>query len=328
MRPARLVSIVMIGLLPVLVGAWGPVYDPLRIDPGRSIRRLDLDVTDGRRRRTIPVRVYLPDQSDPAPVVLFSHGLGGTRYGSAYLGERWARRGYVVVYVQHPGSDDSVWKGAPLLRRNAAMRKAASAENFRLRVEDIPAVLNELVRWNAKDRHPLRDRLDPTRVGMSGHSFGAVTTQAVSGQAFGALGARFTDRRIKAAIAFSPSSPRAGSVSQAFAAVAIPWMLMTGTRDTSPIGDVTVESRLAVFPALPRGDKYELVLHDAEHSAFTDRALFGDRVPRNPNHHRAILALSTAFWDAYLRDDTDAKRWLKSEAVRAVLEPKDRWQAK
>ena len=43
---------------------------------------------------------------------------------------------------------------------------------------------------------------------MSGHSFGAVTTEAVSGEALPAGGQRFTDARITAAIAFSPSSPK------------------------------------------------------------------------------------------------------------------------
>ena len=56
----------------------------------------------------------------------------------------------------------------------------------------------------------------------------------------------------------------------------IPWLLMTGTKDVAPIGEADLESRLAVFPALPPGGKYELVLDDAEHSAFTDRALPGD----------------------------------------------------
>lgn len=72
-------------------------------------------------------------------------------------------------------------------------------------------------------------------------------------------------------------------------------MLMTGTKDTSLIVDADVKSRLAVFTALPPGGKYELVLFGAEHSAFTDRALPGDTEPRNPKHHRVILALSTAF---------------------------------
>jgi hypothetical protein len=77
-----------------------------------------------------------------------------------------------------------------------------------------------------------------------------------------------------------------------------------------------------------QGSAYELVLHDAEHSAFTDRALPGDSGPRNPNHHRAILALSTAFWDAYLKADPAARAWLDGVGPRTVLESNDRWQTK
>jgi hypothetical protein len=79
---------------------------------------------------------------------------------------------------------------------------------------------------------------------------------------------------------------------------------------------------------LPPGGKYELVLYDAEHSAFTDRSLPGDSEKRNPNNHRAILALSTAFWDAYLRGNTAAKDWLDGNGPRSVLQKQDRWQAK
>jgi len=108
--------------------------------------------------------------------------------------------------------------------------------------------------------------------------------------------------------------------------VKIPWMLMTGTEDISPIGDIDVESRLAVYPALPEGRKYELVLDGAKHSAFSDNPLPGDGGKRNPNHHRAILALSTAFWDAYLKNDPAAKAWLDGNGPATVLEEKDRWQ--
>ena len=162
---------------------------------------------------------------------------------------------------------------------------------------------------------------------MSGHSFGAVTTQAVSGQRFPLIGTRYTDARIRAAIVFSPSAPRGGDAATAFGSVKIPWMLMTGTKDVAPIGDADVASRLSVYPHLPSEiDKYELVLYNAEHSAFTDRALPGDSEKRNPNHHRAILALSTAFWDAHLRADPDARAWLHGSGPRSVLEPEDRWQ--
>ncbi len=104
-------------------------------------------------------------------------------------------------------------------------------------------------------------------------------------------------------------------------------MLMTGTKDLSPIGGADLASRTGVYPHLPASiSKYELVLKDAEHSAFTDRGLPGDHEARNPNHHRAILALSTAFWDTHLRGDERARAWLHGDPARGRLEPDDRWQ--
>lgn len=303
-------------------------YDPLAVPGSQPAGTLALTVHDAARRRDIPVLVYLPPGNSPAPVALFSHGLGGSREGSAFLGKHWAARGYAGVFLQHPGSDDSVWRGRPARERLEAMRAEASAENFLLRVKDVPAVLDQLEEWNGAAGHALAGRLDVKRVGMSGHSFGAVTTQAVSGQS-GARGmGSFTDARIKAAVIFSPSSPRRGDPKQAFGGVKIPWMLMTGTNDVAVIGDADMASRLAVFPALPPGGKYELVLDGAEHSVFTERALPGESGKRNPNHHRAILALSTAFWDAYLRGDAAAREWLDGDGPWSILEKKDRWQKK
>jgi predicted dienelactone hydrolase len=301
-------------------------YDPLAVNKTFTPTHLDATVRDAARQRDLPVRVYLPTNTTPQPVVLFSHGLGGNRAGSAFLGDHWAARGYVAVFLQHPGSDDSVWKDTPRKDRMMAMKKAASLDNFFLRVQDVPAVLNQLQSWNAEKTNALAGRLDLKKVGMSGHSFGAVTTQAVSGQNFPMEGRKFTDERIKAAVVFSPSSPKSGSTEQAFGAVKIPWLLMTGTKDLSPIGNADMKSRLGVYPALRGAPKYELVLNNAEHSVFTDRALPNDHAPRNPNHHRVILALSTAFWDAKLRGDAAALAWLNGPAPRALMEADDRWQ--
>lgn len=306
-------------------------YDPLQ-KLVESVDTIELIVIDQGRNREIPVKVYRPRQTgaastSPAPVVLFSHGLGGSREGSPFLGEHWAARGYVAVFLQHPGSDVDVWRGKPLAERRGAMQQAAGLENFRLRTEDVRVVLDQLTSWNTQINHALAKSLQMEAVGMAGHSFGAVTTQAVSGQSF-RQGKLFTDDRIKAAIAMSPSTPKRGNAEDAFSKVSIPWLLMTGTHDTSPIGDQDVASRLGVFPALPKGQKFELVLDQAEHSVFTDRKLPGESRPRNPNHHKAIVAISTAFWDMALKSDREAQAWLEGEGARGVLEPKDSWQFK
>ncbi len=306
-------------------------YDPLKLPEAALAAPLDFTVHDTKRERDLPIRLYLPAASKAAPVVLFSHGLGGSCQNNPYLGKHWWARGYAVVFVQHPGSDESVWKGQGPARIPMAMKQAASVQNFILRSADIPAVLDQLTRWNADEAHALHGKVDLTRVGMSGHSFGAVTTQAVSGQTM-PIGKSLNDPRIKAAVMMSPSVPAAGNAERAFGSVTMPWLLMTGTKDVARIGAMTIggdlDSRLGVYPALPPGDKYELVLKDAEHGAFGERALPGEGRQQNPNHHRVILALSTAFWDAFLKSDEEAKSWLNGEGARSVLDKDDRWQHK
>ncbi len=318
---------ILILLMACSFSAQAAPYDPLLVDQNFKPKTLELTVHDNARSREIPIRVYLPERTTTSPVALFSHGLGGSRQGNAFLGEHWAARGYVAVFVQHPGSDTSVWQDKPKEERLDAMRGAISLENFKARVEDIHAVLDALSSWNKDKAQPLFGKLDLDAIGMSGHSFGAVTTEAVSGEHFPLTGTRFTDPRIKAAIAFSPSAPRHGDAGSAFGDVKIPWLLMTGTKDVVPaLGRTDLQSRMAVYPALHGAPKYQVVLNKAEHSAFTDRALPGDHEPRNSNHHRVMLALTTAFWDAYLRHDPAATEWLNGAGPRSILEKDDDWQ--
>jgi hypothetical protein len=130
-------------------------YDPLRkanaFDPALE----DLEIRDDSRRREIPIRIYLPQTKQAAPVILFSHGLGGSRRACGYLGEHWSARGYVVVFLQHPGSDESVWKDLPVRQRPAALKNAPSFQSTLARFKDVPAVLDQPVKWNEETDHPL-----------------------------------------------------------------------------------------------------------------------------------------------------------------------------
>ncbi len=156
-----------------LVTVAQAAYDPLQVSATEKIEQFTFTVTDKARQRDIPIRVYLPTAKTPAAVVLFSHGLGGSRDNNPYLGNHWAKRGYVVVFMQHPGSDEGVWKNAAPLQRMTEMRKAASAENFALRVKDVPAVIDQLTVWNKEQGQQLHQRMNLEKIGMSGHSFGA-----------------------------------------------------------------------------------------------------------------------------------------------------------
>jgi predicted dienelactone hydrolase len=304
----------------------GTSYDPMRV-PDIAVRTVDQTWRDSDRRRDVPVRIYLPAESDHRPVLFFSHGLGGSRENNRYLGEHLARRGFVVIFLQHPGSDEGVWKDVPMRQRMRAMQSAASTANLRLRVDDVHFAIDELVRRSTSDG-TLKGRVKLSQVGMFGHSFGAATTQAVSGQSFPLVGTSWTDARIRASVMYSPNAARDGrGRSSEFESVKVPWLLMTGTLDDSPIGRSDAADRLKVFPGLPKGNKYECVLNEATHMAFGERELTQGS-PRNANHHRVILALTTAFFEAHVSNSSDALKWLQGSGPRSVMEPKDTWRKK
>lgn len=297
-------------------------YDPLKVAE-LAVESKAFEVKDTARGRTIPVRVYLPADKKPVPVVLFSHGLGGSRDNNPYLGEHWAKRGYVVVFMQHIGSDESVWKDAAALERMTAMRQAASAKNYIDRTKDVPAVLDALAKWNVEKGHPLSGRMNLETVGMSGHSFGAQTTQVMAGQSAGRISLR--DSRVDAAVMMSPSPPARGDAAAAFGTVKIPCLLMTGTLDDSPIGNTTPVDRLKVFPHLKEAPAWQVVFDKATHMDFGQRALKGGPI-KATRYHRAILALTTAFWDAELKGRPEALKWLNDGGAKKSLLPEDRWE--
>jgi len=299
-------------------------YDPLEVEDTK-IESKTFDMNYPKADRVLPVRIYLPKSESPAPVILFSHGLGGSRDNNPNLGNHWAARGYVVVFVQHPGSDERVWKEVPLGQRMNALGKAASTENFTRRGEDIPVVIDYLTKWNVDKDHPLHGRLDLKHIGMSGHSFGANTTQAIAGQKL--TGGRFSFRepRISAAVMMSPNIPVRGDPAEAFATITIPCLLMTGTLDDSPISNTKAADRKKVFSNLTAAPAWQVVFDKATHMSFGDRDLKGESENGN-RYHKPILALTTAFWDAELKGESAAKAWLKGPGAKSALTSEDQWE--
>ena len=298
--------------------------------PKSPVSTLLLDPVDASRSRTVPVKVYLPAGEAPTPVVLFSHGLGGSREGNPYLGNHWASEGYVAIFLQHPGSDRSVWEDASPRGRLTALKSAANLEATRNRLDDVPFVIDQLETWNAEADHPLEGRLDLESIGLAGHSYGAVTTLGLTDRTFG--GQRtLHEKRIDAFLPMSPQPGKVGSPGDFFGSVSVPVLCMTGTEDGSPI-DPTLSpaDRRKVYAAFPSGDKYQLVFDGAHHFAFGGSGNATKQRARNPNHHPAIQAISTKFWDAYLKRDPAARAWLQSEAPREAcsLAEGDVWEWK
>ena len=91
---------------PVLTALVNPVTTSA-VDYGRagafSVSTHYETWTDAARGRDIKVKLYAPDNPTPPPVVIFSHGLGGSVEAASYLGERLASWGILSVHIQHPG---------------------------------------------------------------------------------------------------------------------------------------------------------------------------------------------------------------------------------
>ncbi len=108
------------------------------------------------------------DDADPMagrfPLLLLSHGTGGSAQIMAWLGRSLAERGYVVAAVNHPG--------------NNALEEY-TAEGFLFwweRARDLTETLDGLLR-----DPDLRRIIDPQRVGAVGFSLGGYTTLAIAG---------------------------------------------------------------------------------------------------------------------------------------------------
>lgn len=292
---------------------------------------IDLRWTDPVRQRELPLRLRLPDAPGPRPAILFSHGLGGSVDGGRAWGEHWASHGFIVIHLQHPGSDETVWKGAAQPRR--AIRAAAGVEQFAERVRDVKFVLDEVARRHA-DGDALAARIALDRIGMSGHSFGAITTQAIAGQDFGARSRGFgiADPRPRAFIAFSPSARSEHAVTQ-FATIERPFLCVTGTED-GEVGlglGVPPSQRLLPFAGMPPGNKYLLNLDGADHMLFNGgsrRRANGADPARDALHVRVTKATTTAFWFATLADDRGAGVWLASAAAYVAAAGAGEWRAK
>lgn len=286
--------------------------------------------TDAARGRDVPVTVYLPARtSSPAPVIIFSHGLGGTRDGYAYLGRHWASNGFVSVHLQHAGSDAEILRGAK--RPVESFREAVlNPKNTVNRAKDVSFALDQLGLLN-QSTGSFRGRLDLKHVGVAGHSFGAQSTLAISGMTFPLPTWNFTDKRFTAAVALSAPVPKTDTQKR-FDEIKIPVMHMTGTADDSPVGDTMAKERRVPFDLIKGVPQILVTLNGGDHMVFSRMVGFAGEVERDAIHHDLIRQGTTAFWNATLRSDTNAVAWLtggayvKLAGTNAVVELKD-WKA-
>ena len=274
----------------------------------------EFEWVDAKRNRAVPVRLYMPlALPGPAgggtaggtahPLVVFSHGIGGSRRGYSYLGRHWASQGYASLHLQHVGSDRNLWVGNPLALAGRLQAAAQDGEATD-RVRDLSFALDQLLAG------PLAAQIDASRIVAAGHSYGANTTLLAAGAQVqrGGQALALRDARIKAAIVISaPPFYGEGSPERVLGSISVPSLHITATEDVirvpgyySPAAD-----RVAVYEATGGSAKTLAVFEGGSHSIFTDRAGSGGAL-LNPLVKEATQALSTAFLGSVFNGDSRA----------------------
>lgn len=268
----------------------------------------DLDWFDTARARLVPVRLYLPKAAsaeNPVPLVVFSHGIGGSREGYSYLGRHWASQGLASLHLQHVGSDRSLWSGNPF-GLTGRLQDAAQAREAESRVRDLQFALDRMLGGE------LAARIDPGRIAAAGHSYGANTTLLAIGARVERDGEElsFRDPRVKAAIVISaPPFYSQVSLARILGGVMVPSLHITSTDDVIRVPGFysAAADRVAVFEAIGGSPKTLAVFTGGSHNIFSDRAASGG-VALNPQVKLATQALSLAFLRSRFDGTDDALR--------------------
>lgn len=255
--------------------------------------------------------------SDAFPLVLFSHGNDGIRIQSFFFAAHLASHGFIVATPDHHGNT--------FVDTRLGIVDLSSAIN---RPQDMTFLIDEFLAFNTASGHFFEGAIDPSKIGLSGHSFGGYTTFAVAGGSF-ALGT-FTDTRVKAIF---PQAPSAFAFSDSFfSTITIPTLIVGGSIDeTTPFAP----DQQRPFDNLPAGATVVglALLVGGGHFTFSDFC----EVPRDillflggfeeacePRHlpwrhaHDIVNFLSLNFFDGTLNGDADALARLAPENLATI----------
>lgn len=290
--------------------------------------------SEGGKGRNILIKVHTPSSGGPYPVVLISHGAGGnwdTHYAQA---NHLASHGYVVMCLEHVGSNTERMKSGIHLFHN--LKEMIHYANEVLgRPKDMSFALDQATEWNRM--HPkLKGRFDLSKVGAMGHSFGAFTVMAISGMKPAldwiepsvspgkGLGPDVFDNRLKCGIALSPQAPGDPFfLKESYSSLRIPLLGISGTNDKQQNGDPPF-ARYDSFKLWPemQGRNHFLWLANASHLDFTDStggAEHGRESSNRADVQTLVRAATLFFFNGCLKLDNSSEKILTTEGLKPYL---------
>ncbi len=234
----------------VVDALYGAATGPHPVATVRDIR------WQAMKQRPLELNLYYPDDDGEFPLLLFSHGNWSDRNSYDRVIQHWVSHGYVVIAPDHLDCC-SMAKGIfySLLRGNLGLIQA--------RTRDLAYLLDALPELEQQVTD-LAGRVDSTRIGIAGHSFGAFTAQQFggaaaldpdSGEYHGAI-----DERVDAVLALNPPGPMFDEITRdSWLTLATPTLVSTGTWDVQPRFWPDWRMHLMSWETAMPGDKYALV---------------------------------------------------------------------
>ncbi len=308
-KPNWIRAVAVIGTLLCSWTAWGqytPSAGPYQV---LTVDRIVLH--DATRNKDLLLKVYYPDARGPFPVIVFSHGALASKDCYSALGQYWASFGYVSIHPSHADSiADSGFRGT--------LRDAISdPQAWQNRPKDISFIIDSLARDREACSAVKRQTRSSPHIGVGGHSFGAYTAELIGGVNILLPGKEepqsFADKRVTAILLMSPQGEgRMGLTAHSWDNLHLPMLLMYGSRDFGPWGEAPAW-RSEAFRKSPSGNKYEVELDGGTHMGFAGPSRRGGV---QEGVFQCAKLESLAFWDAYLKQNPEAKNYLKSDGLK------------
>lgn len=295
------------------------------------------------------VDFYLPENSSqPAPLVLYSHGFGAKRFNNEYVARHLASHGIAVATPEHIGSNLD-YRQAFLAGQ---LSDVISPIEFISRASDITYLLDELERLVATDAD-WKARLDLQRVGVMGASFGGTTALAIAGAEINAAQLKtdcqpetflysaslplqcyakslsltqnsLRDPRVKAVLAAYPLTSAIYGA-EGMGKVAIPTLIVSGSHDV--LMSPAIDDQIQPFTWLKTPQKYLATLVPGTHYSSSEDQYI-DKLPdfmRGPSPATGrdyLRALSVAFFQVHLSDRKAYLPYLNQAYAKTISQPK------
>ncbi|MFY9570052.1 MAG: hypothetical protein WAV20_01460 [Blastocatellia bacterium] len=248
------------------------------------------------------------------PLVVFSHGNGGSRNQNTFWCDYLASHGYIIVSADHTGNARwTIIDGKPVVFQASERNQSANDRPL-----DVRFLLDQMIRWDRGADKRFAGRIDTDRAAVAGMSFGSFTAHWASDQ----------DPRFKAVIAMSGAPASHTNLG-------VPSLRMLGTEDRTlgAGGNAAIRDNHAKHT----GPSYLLELKNGGHFSFTDmfkiNKHFGDGVGEGKRRdtsepfeftsmettYKIINSYSVAFLGYYLKGEKGYSSFLSKNHWPDVL---------